>query len=200
MGHACSILTFDSKLSKEKIEKACDTWGDRNCDLEERNWIMGIGLGFPVRFTSRIFDDYESAREYLDSTFGHYSQIAVQYREYPKISPSKKLNELNERLVKAKARLCDLEKPHYKGVSISTVKCKRCGSSLATSYCGMSWYNNCPICNADLRPESKLERIAKCKDSIKDIEKSIREENMKAQTKMKSKSKLKWAVACEVHC
>lgn len=198
MGHACNIMTFDSSMSKKDIQKKCDLWANRNCDLEERGWDLDRGLD-PIRFTSKVFDDYESACEYLKGTFGHYDQTAVQYKVYPTAPMSKRYNELSERLVKAKARLWDLEGPHYKGVSIGTVKCKSCGSSLATAYCGKSWNNHCPICRSDVRPESKLEKIRKCKKSILEMESAIRDEEKKAQMKVASKAKLFWAVACEVH-
>lgn len=200
MGHACAILTFNASMDKNEIQRVCDDWGNANADLQERGYSLR-GLGFPINFSKDqpIFDDYQSASEYLDKTFGDYKQTAVRYREYPCIGRTKRYDELSERLVVAKARLFDLEKPHYAGVSIKTIKCKHCGSSLATEYCGKSWDNNCPICRADLRPASKLDRIAKTNETIRDIKKALREEEQKAQKKMISKSTIHWAVACEVH-
>lgn len=197
--HACQILTFDSKDSKEKITKICDDWANANCDHLE------VGTGYhgldPITWTNRIFDDEKSAMEYLDKTFGRYDETAVRFRRFPAIKPSKKITDLHERLVAAKARLFDLDNTdHYAGVSVKTIKCKTCGSTLATSYCGNTFHNNCPVCRSDLRPASKLERIAKAKQTVSDIEKTIREEEIKARNKVRDKSVLCWAVACEVHC
>ena len=196
--HACDILTFDTD-DKNKIQEECDTWGDYNCDPYERGGRHG-GLGSNVRFTDRIFDTYEEAVDYLDKTFGDYKQTAVRYRKYPKKDFSKTVKDIERRIKEYCERIKKLEMPHYEGVTAKTVKCKKCGSSLATEYCGKSWGNICPICRADMRPQSSLDKLNKYKETIKDLQKKLREEQKKELLKMKAKSKLCWAVAVEVHC
>ena len=199
MGHACQIKTFDATMSKGAIQAECDEWGNYNADLEERCGCLD-GLGFPIRFTDKVFDSEKDAFEYLNGTFGNYSQTAVRYRSYKGVVPTKKKTELTTRLFKAKERLSELNKDHYVGVTYKTVKCKCCGSSFATEYCGRSWHNRCLVCNTDLRPQSKLDAIDSCKKTILGIENSIEEENRKIREKNKKNSTLRWAVACEVHC
>lgn len=197
--HVVSILTFPIEKSKAYINKKCDEWGDHNCDLEERGGVTGIGLGYPLCFSDMTFDNYDSAYKYLDNEPA-YSQKAVKYRVYPKIEKTKKVTDLEDRLNRAKERLAELNKPHYKGVTIKSVKCKCCGSSLATAYCGKSYDNHCPICRSDLRPQSKLDQINACECLVTRLQKELKDEQKKAEQKARNKSVLRWAVRCEVHC
>ena len=198
MGHACGILTFDTQ-DRNMIRTECDRWAAANADYEETH---GMGtLPGPIKFTSLIFDTYREAEEYLDGTFGDYRQTAVQYRSYPEApAETKVMQDLSRRCNEYRERIRELEKPHYAGVTSKTVKCKKCGSSLSTEYCGKTWYNNCPVCRTELRPQTVIDKIVKYKAIIDELEKKRQEEEKKQLLKQKAKSKLKWAVACEVHC
>lgn len=199
MSHYCEILSFSAKTSKQKIQTECDMWGNENCDPEERGGRHG-GLEGSVRFTGLVFESYEEARHYLDKTFGKYQQTAVQYKKYPDVK-SAKLDNLKKKIKETKKKLFDLDStPHYKGVKQATVKCKCCGSSLATSYCGSTYYNFCPVCKSELRPETVLNRIQGYKDNLKKLEKELKAEEKALQKKVAHKAELFWAVACEVHC
>ena len=194
MGHACQILTFETD-NKKLIQNRCDEWGDHNCDLEERGWHMGGGLGSSINFTNRIFDCLEDAEKYLEGTFGDYRQTAVQYRKSD--NKSKALAALKEKRQTEYKKYCELsQKPHYKGVKSKYIKCKTCGSSLATEYCGKTWYNTCPICRDNLLPKNILEKIEKAENNLKVMDEKIKEE----ERKINKNGKLCWAVACEVHC
>lgn len=203
MGHACEVLTFRPKDTKQEIEAICDTWGDHNCDLEERGWNMGCGLGTPIRWKSDIYESEAAAREYLDSTFGNYRQTAVRFKK-PKKMPnlnSSKIEDLKRRIKEYEDRATALNKPHYAGVKSASVKCKSCGAVLPTAYCGKSYNNNCPVCRADLRPASTLEKEASYKDTIKKLKRELDVEYKKEHAKaVRAGYDLCWAVACEVHC
>lgn len=198
MGHACQILTFPVTMSTRKISAECGEWATYNCDLQER-----CGRGFDyldVRFTDKVFNSYDEAEEYLNSTFGNYREIAVKYKKYPKVQPNKNIADLERRIDEYSKRCNELNKPHYASVTQKTVKCKSCGSSLATEYCGKTYRNICPICRADLRPESVLKKLADYEKTIQDLQKRKKEEEKKQNQKNARKAELMWAVACEVHC
>lgn len=202
MGHACCVLTFEPSDTKEKIRSECDDWANANVDHGEVGWgYCGLDR---IKWTDLVFDNEKLAREYLNNTFGRYDETAVRFRKYVDLKPTKRYETLKERVPAARARLRELEEtPHYMGVTVKTIKCKKCGSSLSTAYCGtkMGMYrNHCPVCREDLRPASKLERIAKARESLNEIEKSLREERDAMEKKARNKSVLCWAVACEVHC
>ena len=199
MGHAITMLTFEENMPKSKIQERCDDWGNGNCDLQERGYALR-GLGYPINFTSWVFNSYEEAKKYLDTTIGNYRQTAVKYKVYPKTEPSNIILDLERRIKEYKNRIAELNKPHYANVKQATVKCKKCGSSLATSYCGRTYYNQCPICKEDLRPESTLQKIEQYNNTIKELEQKRVDEIKKQNVKNESKVTYRWMVCCEVHC
>ncbi len=203
MGHATTILTFGPEYSLKQIQSECDEWGDHNCDLGERNWRMGGGLSFPIRFTQKLFETESDAREYLSETFGNYDEIAVRFKS-PKKKPnynSAKIKSLYDRIKNYEEKKAELRKPHYAGVKSASVKCKKCNAVLPTAYCGKTYNNHCPVCREDLRPVSVIEKEEKYSRTIENLRKEIeaekRAENEKA---IKAGYDLCWAVACEVHC
>ena len=198
MGHIISMLTFPAEMKRERIQAECDEWGNSNCDLMERGGRYG-GLGSPVQFKDKLFEDYDSAQEYLAQTTGSYMETAVKYKEYPRTQPSKAMEDLNRRIKEYNERIQALNIPHYQGAKQATVKCKCCGSSHATKFCGNTYRNNCPVCRSDLRPQSTLERIESYKSKLKDLEKRLKEEEGKQNRKNGNKVSIRWMVCCEVH-
>ena len=198
MGHACSILTFPEKMSNKEISKKCGEWATYNCDLQERG---GYGYDYlDVRFTNKIFDCYEDAEKYLNDTFGCYSEIAVRYKKYPKVQPNKAISDLERRIMEYATRITEIDELHYKGVTQATVKCKKCGSSLSTEYCGKTYHNSCPVCRAELRPESTMKKRESYQKTMKDLKEKLRSEEKKQNLRNAAKVEYYWAVACEVHC
>lgn len=199
MGHACSILSFSEKMSNKEIRKECAYWATCNCDLEERG---GYGFDdFDVNFTNKIFEDYDEAVEYLEDTFGHYGQTAVRYKKYPKIEKSKTELDLERRIEEYSKRIHAIDfTPHYAKVSQATVKCKHCGSSLSTAYCGKTFNNICPICKNDLRPESVLKKKESYQQTVMELQKKLKTEVKRQNLNIASKVEYMWAIACEVHC
>lgn len=196
MGHITSILTFPADAPKSKISYECDEWARANGSYEE-----GCrSLPYPIRFTNRTFSSYEEAEEYLEKTFGNYSEIAVKYVKLPEPKRTKTLDALEKRASEAWTSARELDsKPHYAGVKQATVKCRTCGSSLSTKYCGRTYRNQCPVCRGDLRPASTIERIRKKKEEAESLQKRYMEERRKAQMKSSAKPEIRWAVGCEVH-
>lgn len=203
MGHAVEYLSFDAKEDRKKIQKECDEWGSYHCDPYERGGCRG-GLGGNISFTDRVYNSYDEAVDYLEKTIGNYRQTAVKYYKYPEIKPTKTLAALEEKRKEYCKKISVLNKPHYKGVKQATVKCKKCGSSLATAYCGnkgaYGYINNCPVCGCELRPESVLAKLESYTAKREEIAKRIKDEEKKINEKQKAKATLHWLVCCEVHC
>lgn len=199
MSHAVAMLTFDENMAKSKIQAECDEWGNYNCDAQERGGCYG-GLGSSINFTSLVFNSHDEAEEYLEGTIGRYRQTAVRYKVYPKFEPSNVILNLERRSKEYSERIQELNKPHYANVKQATVKCKNCGSALATSYCGSSYYNKCPICGNDLRPESTLTKIKQYNATIQELDRKRADEIKKQNAKNESRVTYRWMVCCEVHC
>ena len=200
MGHAISILTFDSKETKESIRRKCDVWADGNMDHEESS---SHTLPYPVQFTSRVFNSLREAEAYLETTFGNYREIAVQYKQ-PKgkeQKPTQKLLAVKKKIDDLTKRLRAMDAPHYQGVKSKTIGCKNCGSALATAYCGKTFGNNCPVCKAELRPASALAGKANVEQQLRAAKAELAQlERAMHDKQLKSGYELCWAVACEVHC
>lgn len=77
MGHTCEILNFDGKRSKNAIQRDCFRWQLYNADLYEAG---PKGPRIQVYWTNKVFETEEDAHKYLEGTFGHYDQTAVQYK------------------------------------------------------------------------------------------------------------------------
>ena len=103
----------------------------------------------------------------------------------------------------------ELQKKHYdlkntQHYTTSTVKseflgCKNCGSRLAVKYLRG---NQCPLCRADLRPKTTLDRLRTMEENIVELIKQVddlsRAENAKAAERAK-KCETFWLVRIEYH-
>lgn len=183
-------------MSKSAISAECDEWADCNRDRGEG----GSGLPFGVRFTNKLFKHYDEARDYLEGIRESYHETAVRYLEYPKSEPTASMKAVLKQQEDYRKRLSALNEPHYRGVKQATVKCKRCGSSLATAYCGKTYMNQCPVCGIDLRPESVLLKKQEYTKKLSSLEQRYNEEEKRQNEKNKKAAKEYWAVYCEVHC
>lgn len=165
----------------------------------------GSGLDRPIRWIKeRICDSREEAEKYIDEhDRGWYDQLAVRYRDYSKQHlTSKTLETLTERAQRLGKRYYELQdKVHYEGIKSKLISCRNCESKLASSYCGKTagFKNECPVCGADLRPESTLKLIEAAKKNADKAAKDKKAEIKKLQEKAKKRAEIKWLVKVEYH-
>ena len=160
----------------------------------------GRGLEPITWHDDKIYANREDAKEAirrLDK--GWYNQLAVKYYDPVEVKYTKKCDELKQRLVARKAELFDLDsKIHYEGVKSGFVSCRGCGSKINSKYFGSGKVGNrCPICKADLRPESLLDRIEAKETAIKKLELELSAERKKCEAK--AKKKVMWLIKIEYH-
>lgn len=201
MGHTKEIFTFPLKTSEKAIIKAVTDWSYSEVDLRELDYPSRKNYSIDVYFKylgGKIFNSYDAAREYAEGETDR-DAVAVKYKEYPPLKPTKAMKDLERRINEYNERIAALEKPHYQNVKQATVKCKCCGAVLPTKYCGTSYKNNCPVCNADLRPDSTLSKVSNYRATIADLKKSFKAEAEKLNQKNASKAEIKWLVCCDVH-
>jgi hypothetical protein len=181
--------------------KSCEAyWNDY---AAHEDWQEGCsGLDKPIRWIDKpICENYEEAEMYIsEHDKGWYDQLAVRFYDYGKVEPTKTYNTLKERSERLERRYVELrDNIHYKGVKSAYVSCRGCGSKLASVYFGDRIKNKCPVCMADLRPESTLQLIENAKENAEKARKDFKAEEKKLQQKTKSKAKLKWLVKIEYH-
>ena len=200
MGHARTYFTFGLNTPEKKIRERVSSWCYANMDLEEAGWPSKESFEAPIRWErAKVFDSLEEAADYAES-HASYGGHAVRYKEYPKSQPSKAITELQRRIEEYRNRIAELNKPHYQGVKSATIKCKKCGAVLPTSYCGKSYYNNCPVCCGELRPQSTLDKIAGYTQTVSELREKLDAEIKQQNKKNEAKAVIKWCVGCDVHC
>lgn len=191
MGHAVEYYDYDVNTDKRVIDSEMN---DRA--IEDGDYHSGLNKS--IRWIDYICEDREKAYEYIEShDKGWYDQLAVKYRVYPKIEPTKALLTLKERLQKEREKRCSYEKAH----SISTFKieyigCPHCGSKLKRT---LLRGNSCPLCNTELRSKTTMETLQRYENNIKHICQQIKEEERKINQKNLKSSKIKWLVKIEYH-
>lgn len=183
-----NIHYFDYELgaNKTKIQKSLDDYAERRSD-------GGCGLPNRIEWTSKKFDSYEKAMEYIDSRHGWYEQIAVQYLDTDSAKKSAKALEIEKRVKELTDEFMTRKNTfHFKDVKSEYIGCKHCGSKISSKYLNS---NFCPICHSDMRPPTALNRIENSRKKLKDAEKRLNDEIMK----QKSKMKYRWLVKIEYH-
>lgn len=193
MGHYISLDVFSMKESKERIYAELDEVAEQNSD-------DGSGLIKPIRwFDKDIQNSYEEAEAFIEKhDSGWYDQLAVPfYQVRPEDLTTKKTTDLNRRIV-------DLEnlyreknsKIHYAKVKSKTVSCKTCESKIAVAYLRS---NACPVCRAELRPESVMKDLANKQAKLTELKKQLKDEEKRLAAKSIKNAKLMWLVKTEFH-
>lgn len=85
---------------------------------------------------------------------------------------------------------------HFKDAKAEYIGCRHCGSKIARKHLRN---NNCPVCGADLRPESTLKAIASAYDSYNKANNRLQEEIKKENAKKRDKAEIRWLVKVEYH-
>lgn len=198
MGHTKGFFDFSLDVNREAIVSRISDWSYKNGDLEERGFPNKETFVEEIVFMNKTFNTRDEALDYTEKKTDR-SAIAVKYKEYPPFKPTAAMNSLLKRIKEYRERIAALGKPHYAGVKQATIKCKCCGASLPTAYCGKSYFNQCPVCRAELRPQSTLDKLKTYEDTLKDLNRRYDEEVVKQNKKNASKAKIKWLVCCDVH-
>lgn len=164
---------------------------------ERVDWEEGGGLNRGFRWLERrIYDNYEEAEEAIEELDeGDYDNLAVLYRDYGKVKPSAKMKAIDARLEDMRKKYVELEKTSTTDLNerkSAFLGCKNCGSKLATKYLHFS---KCPVCGAELRSDTVMNRLANMTKKIKELNK----EHTMEEKKLKNKAETRWLVKFEFH-
>lgn len=193
MGHEVKYLTYEENVNKKQVQAYWDSYVAKEC------WQEGAsGLNGSIRWIDHICANCEEAEQYIqEKDKGWYDQLAVKFRVYEKIEPTKALLTLKERLEKERTKKAEYAQAH----SISSFKadyigCPECGSKLRKT---LVKGENCPLCRAELRGKTTIDTLARYEANIRDLLKQIKEEERKLEEKNLKKSKIMWLVKIEYH-
>lgn len=193
MGHQVWHLVYDENVDK----KAVQSEGDEKARAAGRG-EGSSGLLRSIRWLDHVCADREEAEKYIEShDSGWYDQLAVRFREYQRLEPSKAMTSLKMRLVAEMDKKTAYEKAH----SVSTFKaefigCPKCGSRLKRTLLKREY---CPLCGTELRSQTTMDTLRRYEKNIRNLEKKIEEEERNIQMKNVDKSKVKWLVKIEYH-
>ena len=193
MGHEVKHFTYPENVNKTRVQRDLDNYA------AHEDWQEGCrGLNGSIRWNDHVCANYEEAEAYIEShDKGRYGQLAVKYREYEKIEPTKNLLSLKERLDKEREKKAEYTAAHsVSAFKAEFVGCPDCGSKLKKT---LLKSENCPLCRAELRGKTTVDTIARYEANIRDLQKQIKEEEKKMEEKNLKKSKIKWLVKIEYH-
>lgn len=193
MGHDITYMVFDKNTSEKEM------YADRNLYIinngsRDNGILLSSDSGFKLH-SNIICDSYDDAVDYIRTHLdkGWYDDHGVLFRDYSKVKPTKAMENLKEQIKAARDKKEDFIRSHQPNrVKAEFIGCPHCGSKIAKKYLNGV---RCPVCRADMRPKSTLERIDGYDKKIRDLEKRYKE----AEKKMASKAALKWCVKLEFH-
>ena len=158
----------------------------------------GHGLSDPIRWLDHVCNNREDAMDYIKRhDKGWYDQLAVKYYDYPKLEPTKTMLTLQERLRAEQTKRVAYAQAH----AVSTFKaeyisCPECGSKLKRP---LLKSNSCPLCHAEMRSKTTMETLQRYDANIKELQRKVKEEELKMQEKMRKQAKVMWLVKTEYH-
>lgn len=193
MGHEIVHETYPENVNKQKVQAEWDAAVRRICYQEGAS-----GLGSPIRWLDKVCESYDDAMEYIrQKDKGWYDQLAVKYLDYGGIQPNKKMMELQERVKTLYAAYIGKSgRFHFADAQAAYITCKGCGSKISRTHLKG---NQCPVCRADMRPDSTLKSIQSAKASYEKAQAALKVEEKKHQEKCKKQAKVRWLVKVEYH-
>lgn len=191
--HNIEFYEYPQNVNRGKVQKELDNL------VAHVDWQEGAkGLPNPIQWVERtIYDDRDAAEKAIEIADKNrwYNCMAVLFKEYPRPKPSKELIDLRERIKKIRDAYSKLnDEVSIQNRKSEFIGCPNCGSSLRRE---KLTGQNCPLCRTDLRSKTSLERLAKAKQKIMDMEVQIIKKEKEIERK--GKPVVKWLVKIEFH-
>jgi hypothetical protein len=184
--HNIEYYVYTEKVDKKAVQE------DLNDFVSRETWHEG-GSGIdPIRWNDFVCKNREEAEEWIKNhDKGWYDQLAVKYYS-PLPIRGKKADELEKKVKDSETAYYQKRNANYiKTRTSKFIGCWNCGSRMASAYLQG---NFCPICRADLRPDTLLKSIAAAQNKFENA-KRIRDEYADKH----SKKEIYWLVKIEYH-
>lgn len=144
-----------------------------------------------------VYVGIDKAEEAIDRLTGReaYVDCAVLFRDVEAVPATAKVRSIDARIARVQAAMQSFESAHSIHARKSrTVSCPRCESRIAVGYMrGRS--ERCPVCGADLRAKSTIERLAEFERRLRDLERERAVELKKGA----GKAPVRWLLKYEYH-
>ncbi len=187
--HEIRYEVFPAATTQKKMFDICNRIAVRNGDT-------GHGID-SIRFIDKTFADESAATEYIRRNDKHfYDCLAVKFLEYDAPAKSKKLDDIDTRILAEREKLAEYEQAHsVKALKAEFVGCPTCGSRLKRE---LIHGNACPLCRTDLRSKTTLTTIERKRVTISNLQEKRAEEERKVNAKREGREM--WLVKFEYHC
>ena len=184
--HNIEHYNYPEKVNKKEVQ------AELNDYVSHETWQEGGGGIDPIRWNDYVCSSYKEAEEWIKKhDKGWYDQVAVKYYS-PIKTKTAKVDELEVKILDSYRIYTERNNACYPKTRTSEfIGCSKCKSRLATKYLSG---NFCPVCHADLRPESTLKSIIAAENKWKNAVK-MREEYIDKH----SKKEIRWLVKIEYH-
>jgi ssDNA-binding Zn-finger/Zn-ribbon topoisomerase 1 len=156
------------------------------------------GDGYSSRFTWHDeippYETEEKAREAIKMLDrGWYDDHAVRFFDYSKVEKNKKMAQYEEKISALRIAQREYQEEHsVHRFQAKYIGCPNCGSRLSKEHFRGE---RCPLCRADLRSKTTLDKLKWYEDKIKELCQKIEAEKIK----QKSKAVVKWLIKYEYH-
>lgn len=189
MGHTIQHYDYPGNADKKKVEQELANYVAKRCfqeggHLSKIRWIDSEPCANE--------DEAHEKIERLDK--GWYDCIAVKYYDTCNVPETEKTKTLRAASTQAYRKCNELSAAfHFANAKSEYIGCKNCGSKIARKYLRR---NFCPVCDADLRPETTLNRIAALRTKAEKSSDALKAELTKQALKAKN---VRWLVKIEFH-
>lgn len=142
----------------------------------------GSGVGHIRVYEGQVHKSHADAMEWIRAhDDGNYNQMAVVYRRLPEGVTSKALEAIKEKIKVANAQYStEWAKVPHKNIKAEFIACKGCGSKLKRA---LLTGNYCPVCRADLRSATQLDKIQRLRKKVEELEQKHEAEEQKLMDK-----------------
>ena len=195
--HEISYFDYDYELSTKSISADLERIAAKHSDAG------GLYNGIQFKSSLTPFENREKAYEYIQKIDTDYANICVPYLDYPNLKYDKsKLKDMESKLNELQREYygrCDRQYYTTETVKSAYLGCKNCGSRLAVKYLRG---NNCPLCRAEMRPDTELNKIKALKEKYDKAFNAFVSARDKEEDKAKKNCKPKkmWLCKIEYHC
>ena len=185
--HNIIYRSYPEKSTHESIIREC-----LNIVRSNGNRYGTTGIRF---LEGSICDNRESAIDYIAARDrGDYDGLAVRYYEFGKVPETKRVTDLRAKFAEVEKARHEFYAEHLPtAAKAEYIGCRGCGSKINRQY--LLSKVSCPVCHADLRSNSVLERLRKYENQLHDLQEKINAELLKSR----EKASVLWLVKFEYH-
>ena len=200
MSHNIHTETYPLNVNKRAVQAHMDEI------VIHEDWQEGAsGTPTDIRWLDRTFETLEDAENFIEEEDKRiwYNCMAVKYKSIPeeavrKSKPTKKEADLTSAINAQSENIKKIiAQASIQNRTSEYIGCEECGSKLKRVLLRSEY---CPLCRADLRSKTNIERINNAQKKLDELKKRCKAETDKRLAALaKIKHEVRWLVKIEYH-